>query len=314
MCAVLADRGVDGFRLDTINFYFHSRGWRQSAAAARGAQRQTAPAVNPYNFQDHLYDKSRPENLAFLERFRALLDEYPAAATLAKWAIHSAASRSSPPIPPAATACICATPSTSWARTSSMRRQRAQGAGGVWPRRADGWACWALSNHDVVRHASRWGAGEKRSPRLSARCLGAAHVAARLGLPLSGRGARPGRGRNRFRGSAGSLWQDDVAGVQGPRRLPHANGLGERGANGGFSTGKPWLPVPAEHAAHGRRRSTGRPGSMLEHYTALHRVPAQHPVVRQRRHRVSRGRRDVPRLHPKPATSASCAPSISAPQ
>ena len=42
----------------------------------------TAPAVNPYNFQDHLYDKSRPENLAFLKRFRALLDEYPATAAV----------------------------------------------------------------------------------------------------------------------------------------------------------------------------------------------------------------------------------------
>ncbi len=21
---------------------------------------------------------------------------------------------------------------------------------------ADGWACWAFSNHDVIRHASRW--------------------------------------------------------------------------------------------------------------------------------------------------------------
>jgi alpha-glucosidase len=21
----------------------------------------------------------------------------------------------------------------------------------------DGWACWAFSNHDVPRHASRWG-------------------------------------------------------------------------------------------------------------------------------------------------------------
>ena len=37
----------------------------------------TAPAVNPYNFQEHLYDKSQPANLEFLQRVRALLDEYP---------------------------------------------------------------------------------------------------------------------------------------------------------------------------------------------------------------------------------------------
>jgi alpha-glucosidase len=42
----------------------------------------TAPAVNPYNFQEHLYDKSRPENLDFLKRLRALMDEYPGKTTV----------------------------------------------------------------------------------------------------------------------------------------------------------------------------------------------------------------------------------------
>jgi hypothetical protein len=40
----------------------------------------TAPAVNPYNHQEHLFDKNQPENLAFLRRFRAVLDPYGAAA------------------------------------------------------------------------------------------------------------------------------------------------------------------------------------------------------------------------------------------
>ena len=70
------ERGVDGFRLDTINFYFHSQGLEDNPALPLEERNdQTAPSVNPYNYQDHLYDKSRPENLAFLERFRALLDE-----------------------------------------------------------------------------------------------------------------------------------------------------------------------------------------------------------------------------------------------
>src|SRR5690606_1673536 len=38
----------------------------------------TAPAVNPYNHQSHKYDKSQPENLAFLERFNTLLKRYGA--------------------------------------------------------------------------------------------------------------------------------------------------------------------------------------------------------------------------------------------
>ena len=77
------DRGVDGFRLDTINFYFHSQGLENNPALPPEERNdQTAPSVNPYNFQDHIYDKNRPENLQFLERFRAVLEEYPAIASV----------------------------------------------------------------------------------------------------------------------------------------------------------------------------------------------------------------------------------------
>ena len=61
------ERGVDGFRLDTINFYFHSLGLEDNPALPPEERNdQTAPSVNPYNYQDHIYDKSRPENLGFL--------------------------------------------------------------------------------------------------------------------------------------------------------------------------------------------------------------------------------------------------------
>ena len=36
------------------------------------------PDANPYGYQQHLHDKTQPENLDFLKRFRALLDEYGA--------------------------------------------------------------------------------------------------------------------------------------------------------------------------------------------------------------------------------------------
>ncbi len=70
--------GVDGYRLDTANFYFHDRELRSNPG--RGQPRADDPAVdavNPYGWQRHLYDKSQPENLEFLRRLRALLDEYP---------------------------------------------------------------------------------------------------------------------------------------------------------------------------------------------------------------------------------------------
>ena len=42
------ERGVDGFRLDTVNFYFHSRGLESNPALPREQMNDfTAPAVNP---------------------------------------------------------------------------------------------------------------------------------------------------------------------------------------------------------------------------------------------------------------------------
>ena len=74
---------MDGFRLDTINFYFHDDKLRDNPALPAEDRNDTiAPSVNPYNWQDHLHDKNRPENLAFLKRFRAVLDEFPAAASV----------------------------------------------------------------------------------------------------------------------------------------------------------------------------------------------------------------------------------------
>jgi hypothetical protein len=32
--------------------------------------------VNPYGMQAHVYDKTQPENIAYLRRIRALLDEF----------------------------------------------------------------------------------------------------------------------------------------------------------------------------------------------------------------------------------------------
>ena len=54
------ERGVDGFRLDTVNFYFHDKHLRDNPPVARSRERlQIRTGVNPYAWQDHVYDKSQ---------------------------------------------------------------------------------------------------------------------------------------------------------------------------------------------------------------------------------------------------------------
>jgi alpha-glucosidase len=100
-------------------------------------------------------------------------------------------------------------------------------------------ATWVLSNHDVVRHVTRYGrAGYPVQPRLPpARGLhlhftgyatgprggAAAARAARFGVPLPGRGARAVRGGvHPGRAAAGPDVLADQRGEPGPRRLPRA--------------------------------------------------------------------------------------------
>ena len=45
-------------------------------AAQRDAS--SVSAINPYGMQAHVYDKTQPENIAYLQRVRAVLDEYQA--------------------------------------------------------------------------------------------------------------------------------------------------------------------------------------------------------------------------------------------
>ncbi|MEM9127669.1 MAG: alpha-amylase family glycosyl hydrolase, partial [Pseudomonadota bacterium] len=71
------ERGVDGFRLDTVNFYFHDKALRSNPALDDAQRRDAiAPSVNPYTWQDHLYDKTQPENLDFLRKLRGVMDDF----------------------------------------------------------------------------------------------------------------------------------------------------------------------------------------------------------------------------------------------
>ena len=71
------ERGVDGFRLDTVNFYVHDAQLRDNPPVDRTKVSEIAPQVNPYTWQNHLYSKSQPENIAFLEKLRRVMDEFP---------------------------------------------------------------------------------------------------------------------------------------------------------------------------------------------------------------------------------------------
>ena len=71
-------RDIDGFRLDTANYFTHDAALRDNPPNEQVGERLSQVRVPyPYMFQRHVYDKSRPENLNFLRRLRALAEQYP---------------------------------------------------------------------------------------------------------------------------------------------------------------------------------------------------------------------------------------------
>ena len=260
------DRGVDGFRLDTVNFYFHDDELRDNPALpAKERSDKIAPSVNPYNFQDHLYDKSRPENLDFLKAFRAILDEYPAATSVGEVGdaqrgaeIQASYTSDGDKIHMAYDFDLLSNAYPTGIRVAEIMDKVAT----VGP---DGWGCWAYSNHDVVRHTSRW--------NLS----GEAHRAyAALLLSLRGTACL-------YQGEELGLTEayvpfEELQDPYGKRFWPKFKGRdgcrtpfpwSSDRIHGGFSDGQPWLPVAMEHVQNAADTQDASDTSMLNFYRDL---------------------------------------------
>ena len=269
--------GVDGYRLDTANFYFHDQALRNNPGRGQPDLKDASvDPVNPYSRQHHVYDKSRPENLGFLKELRALLDRYPGSTmvgeigdddSLARMAqytqggdkLHMAYSFD----------LLGANKSATFLHGLLDTFMATVG---------DGWPCWALSNHDVMRVATRWG-----GPEPDARLL---RLAAAFQMSLRGSPCI-------YQGDELGLTQVDIAFEQlqdpfGKAMWPEFKGRDgcrtpmpweAQQVLGGFSSAESWLPLPPEHLALAVDTQRADPHSLLNFYKGLIHWRAQHPVL-----------------------------------
>lgn len=152
------DKGVDGFRLDVVNFYFHDKSLRDNPPKShKDNDCIQYEGLYPYKMQSHIHDKSQPENIAFIERLRALTDQYgdrfmvgeigddtpfdlAAEYTKGDTRIHTAYS----------TQLMSGQNKLITAKDISVPLTEEKSING------ESWPCWAFSNHDVTRVATRW--------------------------------------------------------------------------------------------------------------------------------------------------------------
>ncbi len=255
------DRGVDGFRLDTVNFYFHDPQLRLDPADDRVKFR---PEFNPYEMQRHLYSKNQPENLAFLERIRALMDEYDDRAMVGE------VGDSHKPIElmgeyTSGKRLHMAYSFEMLGEEFSPAHFRTQ-IEAFFSGAPDGWPCWAFSNHDVMRHIGRW-----QKHAISTDAL--AKQSAALLLSIAG-------SITLYQGEELGLTDtelefEELIDPQGIAFWPETKGRDgcrtpmvwdNDQTNAGFSPVSPWLPVKQPQASRAVTQQAGKSGSVLEFY------------------------------------------------
>ena len=269
------DRGVDGFRFDTINFYFCDKELRDNPALPPESRDfSTAPEVNPYNWQEHLYDKSRPEMIGFLQRMRALMDEYPNIAAVGEvgdaqrgMEIMGEYTRGEDRMQMCYAFEFLSAEKPTGERVAKVLDKFARVA-------ADGWACWAFSNHDVERHVTRWG-------------LTDAQARLYLGLLLALRGSVCLYQGEELGFQEAYVSFEDLQDPYGKRFWPKFRGrdgcrtpmVWADQPNGAFSDVKPWLPISMDHLSHSVSAQEHDALSMLSFYRRMLAFRKANPVL-----------------------------------
>ncbi|WP_022951616.1 alpha-amylase family glycosyl hydrolase [Leucothrix mucor] len=273
-------RGVDGFRLDTINFYFCDKLLRDNPALPDSQRNSSiAPSVNPYNFQNHLYDKNQPENIEFLERLRGVMDEYPAAAAVgevgdAQYGMQILADYT------AGDKRVQMCYSFEFLSGDAPDAPRIEAVLRSFMTEApESWSCWAFSNHDVVRHATRW--AEHHPQQHDYLCLMTTLILCLRGSVCL------------YQGEELGLPEADVAfeDLQDPYGItfwPKFKGRDgcrtpmpweHEALNAGFSGHQPWLPLAEPHRFLSVDTQQEAEHSMLHFYQSALAMRRRHSVL-----------------------------------
>jgi len=260
------EMGVDGFRLDVANCFLKDEGLRDNPRRAFG--------LRPYDRQRHLYELNQAENLDVMRQIRATVDACTGRVTIGE--IYA--------LPPGDTEVSAAYYANGAGLHmafdfaflfSPWRASAFAQAIDRWERALDpdhapfNWPNYTLSNHDQPRAISRYATGSEEET------LARARVAAALLLTLRGTpfiyygeeiGMRNGRiPRSRIQDPIGKRYWPIYKGRDAERTPMQWSAE----AQGGFTTGDPWLPINPDSARVSVAAQQEVPKSLLNWYRSL---------------------------------------------
>jgi alpha-glucosidase len=229
--------------------------------------------ANPYYLQAHVFDRSRPENLPFLARMRAMADHAGDRLLLGEISCDHQIARMAEYTRPGRlhTAYSFELLGPTLSGTRIARAVTEAGANDAWP-------CWAFSNHDVVRVASRWGAAGNparirllQALLLSLRGTIVLYQGEELGLPHSD------VPRHRLQDPEAIRFWPNHRGRDGARTpLPWTDSAPALG----FSAVDGWLPAEPAHGPLAISRQDSDPDSHLAHARRMLDLRRAHSALR----------------------------------
>jgi alpha-glucosidase len=265
-------RGVDGFRMDVFNALLKSASLASNPPGRRIARR-------PWDRQRHLNDKDQADLGPLLEEFRAILDEAPGRMSVGELFTGDVAAAAAL-TRPGHLVFDFALLEQPWSAPAFQRAiARRQALFG------EAWPTVVLSNHDQPRQVSRFMRSLRRRDATTQDRVAKAAAVLLLtlrGTPFLYYGEEIGlpdvkvekaeiKDRAALRNSWRFPWWDRDR-CRSP--MPWTGGRG-----GGFTTGRPWLPMAPDAATRNVAVQAAEPESVLATYRRLLAVRAATPAL-----------------------------------
>jgi alpha-glucosidase len=268
------DRGVDGFRIDALNFAMHDPLLRDNPPSPETKRKRT----RPFDFQLRIYNQSHPDIPRFINRIRSLTDQYDGVFTVAEVGGDNADIEMQ-----AFTAGdehLNSAYGFDFLYAEELQPELVCGALSRWPDDPDtGWPSWAFENHDAPRALSRWCQPDCRDSfaRLKAFLL----VVLRGNVIV-------------YQGEELGLTQVDIPfeQLQDPEAIANwPLTLSRDGArtpmpwqaddhNGGFGSAEPWLPIGSENLSRAVDLQMADPESLLAFTRDVLALRRAYPALR----------------------------------
>ncbi len=266
------DKGVDGFRLDVVNFLTKDDQLRNNPFV-------WGPNPRPYDMQDHLFDRNRPENHEIIRELRQLMDTYEDRMMVGE----VYASTPDPAL------------SASYLGDGQNELHLAFDFSIIYKKKwhakvfADyikkmyehlptgAWPVITLSNHDQPRSRTRFGGGQESEDRVR---VASAFALLVKGTPFLYYGEEIGMENGKIKKSQ----LKDPVGIKywplhpgrDPERTPM---LWSGDANAGFSKVIPWLPLNKNWPEINVAKQRKTKGALLGFHQKIIAVRNSHPVL-----------------------------------